>query len=163
MKVATAGRYAAALLAACFTLACHGRPKQGPTVSRSIDPIMRALKLPFRPVEAWWEETPVGEPGGIGPTDYDLNAVLLFDAATASALAKKAPSLPESPVLLPSDVLQPWLPAPVRAAMQPYDKDFVSVRGAKYDAQPFLKPPYTSGAFIVIEGSGYVYISVRTS
>lgn len=163
MSAATAARWGAALLVACFSLACHGRRKHETAVSRDVDAIMRALNLPARPVEAWWEETPVGQPGGIGPTDYDLSAVLLFDPATAAALAKKAPPLPEAPVLLPREALRPWMPAPVRAAIQRHDDDFISVRGSKFDAQPFLKPPYASGAFIVIEGSGYVYISVRTS
>jgi len=163
MKAATAARWGAALLAVCFSLACHGKPKHETAVSRNVDAIMRALNLPSRPVEAWWEETPVGQPGGIGPTDYDLSAVLLFDVATAASLAKKAPPLPEVPVLLPTEAMRPWLPDAVRAAIQRYDADFVSVKGSKFDAQPFLKPPYTSGAFIVIDGGGYVYISVRTS
>jgi len=163
MRAATAARCAAALYVACFTLACHSKAKHETAVSRNVDAIMRALNLPARPVEAWWEETPVGQPGGIGPTDYDLSAVLLFDPATAASLAKKAPPLPEAPVLLPSEALRPWLPEPVRAALQRHGDDFLSVRGSKFDAQPFLKPPYTSGAFIVIDGGGYVYISVRTS
>jgi len=171
-RVAGAGRAASRgmlLLLACISITCQkdhrmfSRSGQQATVSRDVGAFMRLLNLPARPAEVWWEETPVGEPGGIGPTDYDLSAVLHFDASTAAAMAKKAPPLPEEPVLLPLDANRPWLPAPVRAAIQRHDGHFISVRGSKFDAQPFLKPPYTSGAFIVVDGDGYVYISVRTS
>jgi hypothetical protein len=51
----------------------------------------------------------------------------------------------------------------VRAAVQLHDDHSVTVREQKFDGTPFLKAPFNSGYFVVVEGGEYVILSLQTS
>jgi hypothetical protein len=81
---------------------------------------------------------------------------------TATAeLTKAATSRPGNRIS--STANRPWLPAPVRAAIQPFDDHSVTVRGQKFDAAPFLKAPFSTGYFVIVEGGAYVIVNLQTS
>jgi hypothetical protein len=138
-------------------------PVAGAPVSKDVDALMRLLALPAKPIEAWWQETPVGAQGGLGPSDYDLRAVLRFDKSVVDAIAKTAPPLPGDRARFSSGADLPWLPPAVRAALTRLDDRTIAVRGHRFDAAPLLKPPLGNGAFVVIEGGAYIFLSARTS
>jgi hypothetical protein len=162
--------YVAALLIGSFagagchrsTTTAHARA-QDSAVSQDVDALTRLLNLPSKPSQVWWQETPVGASGGLGPTDHDLHAVLRFDKGVGDGLGLAAPSLPSDPARLSLAADLPWLPPPVRAAISRFDDHSIAVRGRKFDAAPLLKPPFGTGAFIVIDGGEYVFLSARTS
>jgi hypothetical protein len=51
----------------------------------------------------------------------------------------------------------------VKAAIHPYDDHSVTVRGDKFDAAPFAKSPFLSGAFVAVEGGEYAILVLQTS
>ncbi|HEX3696216.1 MAG TPA: hypothetical protein VH374_12605 [Polyangia bacterium] len=133
----------------------------GPSVARSVDQLKALINLPISPSEVWFEDVPRGQPGGLGPTDYVLVAVLRMAPTATAELTKTATSRPGNRIS--STANRPWLPPPVRAAIQPFDDHSVTVRGQKFDAAPFLKAPFSTGYFIVVDGGEYVIVSLQTS
>jgi hypothetical protein len=136
---------------------------QPATPSRSISDFRKVVKLPADPGEVWFEQVPRGTPGGLGPTDYFLVAVMRFSPSALSALLKNATRTGDpSPGILPA-VNRAWFPPPVKAAVRSVDAQNVSVRGEEYDGAPFASGAFSSGSFIVIEGGEYVLLVLATS
>ena len=134
----------------------------GSSVKKSVDQLKKLISLPSSPSEVWFEELPLGKPGGLGPTDYLLVAVLRMDPAATAELMKISSSRPGNRIS--STANRPWLPPPVRAAIQPFDDHSVTVRGQKFDAAPFLKASsFSMGYFVVVEGGEYVIVGLQTS
>lgn len=134
---------------------------QGVAVDRRIEKLRDLITLPATPAEAWFEQVPRGTPGGLGPTDYLLIAVMRFERADLARIAAAAHRRPGS--RLSTAAHRPWLPDPVREAIRPYDDHSVSVRGDKFDAAPFAKSLFRSGTFVVVEGGEYVILVLETS
>jgi hypothetical protein len=122
-------------------------------VSRDLDALTRTLKLPCRPLEVWWDERPLGERGGLGPTDYRLVAVLRFERAPLQQLIERLPPLPPTPAGAPSLARQSWMPSAVG----------VTIRGERFDAASLVGPHYSTGVLVVVDGGEYVIISAQTS
>jgi len=130
------------------------------SVSHDVQLLGKLLKLPAPPVEASFEEVPVGTPGGFGPTDYQLVAVLRFDAAALARLTAASPG--GDPVTVPA---RPWFPAVLKGKVVPEagaSGDGV-VQGRAIDAATLYRPRYSSGAAVLVEGTDYVVLIARTS
>ena len=114
---------------------------RGPTPSpeRSIETLGKVINLPTAPVEVWFEDIPEGTPGGLGPTDYMLVAVMRFDRDRLAGLTKSAVAKSEASTRILASANRPWFPAAVKGAIRPYDGDSVAVRGTKFDGAPFAQ------------------------
>ncbi len=149
--------------------ACHEdkvkMKNEAPVQSISHDEaaIRSRLNLPGTPLEVSFEQLPKGAPGGLGPTDYVLVAVLRFDKPTLAHLAEMSQPRPGNPPRISLLADRPWFPAPVKAAIEGRDGTGVSIRGRKFDAAPLLKSPYATGYFVIVEGTDYVILSAQTS
>jgi hypothetical protein len=119
--------------------------------------------LPATPSEVWFEQVARGTPGGLGPTDYLLIAVIRFERADLARITSAAQRRPGSPPRIPLTANRPWLPEPLKLAIRPYDSHSASIRGDKFDAAPFAKSPFLSGTFVVVEGGEYVLLVLETS
>jgi hypothetical protein len=133
-----------------------------PVVRKGVDALAQLVTLPATPVEAEFEEVPRGTPGGLGPTDYVLVALMRFDRAELESIAHKAGS-PRPGSRISATANRPWLPPAVRAHIEPFDDHSVTLHGQKFDAAPFLKAPFSSGYFVIVEGTQLVLLSVQTS
>jgi hypothetical protein len=136
---------------------------EGAAVERRIEKLRNLVTLPATPAEVWFEQVPRGTPGGLGPTDYLLVAVLRFERADLARITATAQRRPGSPPRLSTTAHRPWLPEPVKAAIRPHDDHSVTVRGDKFDAAPFAKSPFLSGTFVAVEGGEYVILVLQTS
>jgi hypothetical protein len=72
-----------------------------------VDALSGLVNLPIPPSEVWFEQVPRGTPGGIGPTDYVLVAVMKFDATSTERLVKGASARPGSPPRISSNANRP--------------------------------------------------------
>ncbi len=164
-------RWAVALLFAIGALggpACHKgmsamNGKNESAADRRLEKLRDLIALPATPTEVWFEQVPRGAPGGLGPTDYLLVAVMRFDHAQLASVTATAHRRPGAPPRISAAANRPWFPEPVRAATRPYDDHSVTVRGDKFDAAPFAKSPFLSGYFVVVEGGEYVILALETS
>lgn len=129
---------------------------------RRVEQLRNRITLPAKPVEVWFEQVPIGAPGGIGPTDYRLIAVLRFARDDVARIIRAAQPREGSPRILNS-FRRSWLPEPVQSAIQPNDERSVAIPGQKFDAAQFTKSPFLSGTFIAVEGGEYIVLLVGTS
>ncbi len=134
-----------------------------PSVSHDEKLLSAQLNLPGRPLEVSFEQVPRGVPGGFGPTDRILVALLRFDKDGLARLAEMSQPRPGSPPRISVLANRPWFPSAVKAAIEQQDEVGVAIRGRKFDAAPLLKSPYTSGYFVIVNGSDYVIVSAQTS
>jgi hypothetical protein len=165
-------RWSITLLLALWSVlgpACHkgmsamNEKKEEVTVGRRTERLRELITLPAAPAEVWFEQVPLGTPGGLGPTDYLLVAVMRFERADLAHITSAAQRRPGSPPRLAKAADRAWLPTPVKAALHPYDERSVTVRGEKFDAAPFAKSPFLSGTFVAVEGGEYVVLVLQTS
>lgn len=164
-------RWAVALLFAIGALsgpACHKgmssvNGSNNATVDRRVEKLRDLITLPATPAEVWFEQVPRGAPGGLGPTDYLLVAVMRFDHAQLASVTAAAHRRPGAPPQISATANRPWFPDAVRAATRPHDDHSVTVRGDKFDAAPFAKSPFLSGYFVAVEGGEYVVLALETS
>src|SRR3569623_122218 len=149
---------------------CHARKdamKSAPApspVSHDVQLLGKLLTLPAPPLEVTFEEVPVGTPGGLGPTDYLLIAVLRFDAAVEAKLAGTTQPSGSRDVALPS---RPWFPDAVKAKLakkldEKSGTDSV-VRGRTIDAASMFRPRYASGWAVQVDGTAYIVLVAQTS
>lgn len=142
--------------------AMNEKKNQGAPVDRRIEILRELITLPATPVEVWFEQTPLGRPGGLGPTDYMLVVVLRFARADLARITSAAQPLPGSPARIATTANRAWLPEPVKGAIRPHDESSVSIRGGQFDAAPFARSPFPSGTFVAVEGGEYVLLVLQT-
>ncbi|HXU60188.1 MAG TPA: hypothetical protein VN962_00705 [Polyangia bacterium] len=130
---------------------------------RGVDKLRSLITLPANPSEVWFEQVPRGTPGGLGPTDSRLVAVLRFERAALARVTAAAQRRPGTPPRISAAASRPWFPDVVKGAVRPYDDHSVAVRGDKFDAAPFAKSPLLSGSFVAVEGGEYVILVLETS
>jgi hypothetical protein len=152
-----------------LSLACHkgtmavNTKNEAVAADRRSERLREIIALPAAPAEVWFEQVPRGTPGGLGPTDYLLIAVLRFRPDDLARITAAGQRRPGSPPRVLAAAQRPWLPEPVRAAIRPHDQNSVTVRGEKFDAAPFAKSPFLSGSFVAVEGGEYVLLVLQTS
>lgn len=132
-------------------------------VIRGVEQLRKQVNLPDVPIEAEFELMTVGTPGGMGPTDHMLVAVLRFDKPALQHLISVSAQRPNATPRILTATRRDWFPAALKAALSPAEEDTLTVRGRKFDAESFLKNPYASGYFIVVDGDEYVILTVETS
>jgi hypothetical protein len=138
-------------------------PQSAADVDRDVNRLGQRITLPVHPLEVWFQERPVGKPGGIGPTDYRLTAILRFEPRDIARLIGSAPAPTESHAVVGHEIDQPWAPAEVRAALAPRDEDSRQVRdGREIDATPFLRAPFSTGYAVSVGATGFVLLSLQT-
>jgi hypothetical protein len=129
-------------------------------IETRIEKLGELITFPAIPTEVCFEQVPRGVPGELGPNDYLLIAVMRFRPIELSRIKEHAQRRPGSRIT--SSANRAWLPAPVKAAIRPFDDHSVSVQGEKFDADPFAKSPFLSGSFLAVEGGEYVILVMET-
>jgi hypothetical protein len=117
------------------------------------------LQLPAPPLEVTFEEVPVGTPGGFGPTDYRLVAVIRFDAGIVEKLARSGADTATDSVGVPD---APWLPDAVKAQVV-REGGRAFVRGRTLDGEAMFRPRYSTGGAVLVAGTDYVILVAQTS
>jgi len=135
-------------------------------VSHDIHLLGKLLSLPAPPLDVAFEEVPLGTPGGLGPTDYELVAVLRFDPSTLAKLSQAAetagsgPGGPSGGATVPE---RPWFPDAVKARVAKAGDGGRTVRGHAIDAEAMFRPRYSIGSALRVEGTDYVVLVAQTS
>ena len=149
--------------------ACRGR-KAGAEhvepvafVSHDARLLGRMLSLPAVPLAVVFEEVPLGTPGGLGPTDYALVAVLRFDPGVVRGLAASGAFADASSTELVTVPTRPWFPADLQAKLRPLDAARAVVPGRALAPEPFLRPRYSSGSVTAVDGTDCVIVTCATS
>ncbi|AGC49037.1 hypothetical protein MYSTI_07765 [Myxococcus stipitatus DSM 14675] len=109
----------------------------------------QAVTLPRRPVAVQWRKAIRGSVG-LGPTDWELLAVLEYSEADTQALLS---------TLTPTELAPPtledggWLPAATRKSLE---------QARAYDASAFYRPPLQNGTVLHVPGTRTFVLSLFT-
>ena len=129
-------------------------------ISTDIEKLSQHIALPVRPSEAIWQQEVLGKQNTNvpGPTDYRLTAVLRYDASDVQALLQKVgPSTREAETR--NVEVEAWFPDEVKKLAR--DDDGVStVEGYRYEADAFLRSPYSSGKLIRAGQTNYFVLKI---
>lgn len=139
----------------------HGKD-DAVVVRRSVEELAKFVTLPATPTEVTFECVARGIPGGFGPTDYLLIAVMRFGRSDWARLTATAHRRPGSTPSIATTDHRPWFPAAVNAAIRVADDHSVTFRGEEFDGEPFAKAAFQPGFFIAIEGGEYVVLVLET-
>lgn len=131
-------------------------------VRNDIEALARTINLPVRPTEALWQIKTMGVENSRapGPTDYQLTAVLKFDAANTAILLER---LGESSAPKPTDNVEiaEWFPEEIKKAAQP-NGTALKLKGTIYAPDSLLRPPYSSGTLIRVGTTNYFVLKAFT-
>ncbi len=153
-----------ALLSSCLDARQENVTPGAETPQSDLAMLARLIQLNFQPISAQWLTEPMVSASGsaLGPSDWQLIALLEFDEATLSRV-KRTLTLQTAPTDLHvrADFVRAWFPEALRARFQRDDSSGNLIwRGERYQPTPFLKAPLTAG-FVLI-AAPYVLIVLHT-
>jgi hypothetical protein len=125
--------------------------------------LSRLIRLPYPPVRALYT-TAVRGVVGLGPTDWELTALLTFDASHADVIANLAARRPRPRAAL---IVQPeridWFPPETRNLLVESLKEAgFRLNGEIYDVNEFIKSPLMHGHMIRVGTTSHFYLYLFT-
>ena len=128
--------------------------------SADIERLSQQITLPVRPAAALWRQEVLGKQNSSvpGPTDHRLIAVLRYDEQDARALVEKVGGESKEANVGNVDV-EPWFPEEVKKLARKND-DGAMLEGAAYDADSFLRAPYSSGKLVRVGETNYFVLKL---
>jgi hypothetical protein len=135
-------------------------PHQTEDASADVERLSQQIALPVRPAAVLWRQEVLGKQNSAvpGPTDHRLVAVLEYDEKDARALVEKVRGESKETSVGNVDV-EPWFPEAVKKLARK-DDDATVVEGAAYDADSFLRAPYTSGKLVRVGETNYFVLKL---
>ncbi len=119
------------------------------------------VNLPYEPIEdSPWREEELGNKDNRapGPTDRKLTAVLKFSEEDTKKILETASKNKEP---FDTDVdAESWFPAELIAKSETTGDN--TLKGKGYSADEFVKPPYSVGTLVFIEGADYFILVLQT-
>ncbi|MCE7946528.1 MAG: hypothetical protein DYG88_03765 [Chloroflexi bacterium CFX4] len=152
------------LLAGCASSAAQPTVEPLNTPQTDLVALARFVRLDSPPRSAQWftaQMTPPSE-SPLGPTDWQLIALLEYDAATLQQLrATLTPHTTPRELHIRPDFIQDWFPEVLRANFQIESASGNLIwQGERYLPSTFAKPPLTAGFVLVIDR--YVLLVLHT-
>lgn len=128
--------------------------------SADIERLSQQIALPVRPAAVLWRQEVLGKQNSAvpGPTDHRLVAVLEYDEQDARALIEKVRGESKETNVGNVDV-EPWFPEAVKKFARK-DDDGTILEGATYEADAFLRAPYSSGKLVRVGETNFFVLKV---
>ncbi len=152
---------------ALSSCALFEQPKSAPeaaTPQSDLTALSRLIRLEEQPISAQWltESLASADAASLGPSDWQLIALLTYDEAALSSLkARLAPQKTPSRLHVRPNFVREWFPEALQARFQPDAATGNLIwQGERYQPTPFLKPPLGAGFVLIAEP--YVLIVLHT-
>lgn len=128
--------------------------------SADIERLSQQIALPVRPAAVLWRQEVLGKQSSAvpGPTDHRLVALLRYDEQDARALIEKVRGESKETNVGNVDV-EPWFPEEVKKLARK-DDDGTTLEGATYEADAFLRAPYSSGKLVRVGETNYFVLKL---
>lgn len=135
-------------------------PEHKEDASDDIELLSRQIALPVRPAAVLWRQEVLGKQSSDvpGPTDRRLVAVLRYDEKDARALVKKVRGESKETNVGNVDV-ETWFPEELKKLARK-DDDGTILEGATYEADSFLRAPYSSGKLVRVGETNYFVLKI---
>jgi hypothetical protein len=130
--------------------------------SADIERLSQQIALPVRPAAVLWRQEVLGKQNSAvpGPTDQRLVAVLKYDEEGARALIEKVRGGSKETNVGHVDV-EPWFPEALKKFARKND-DGTILEGATYEADSFLRAPYSGGKLVRVGETNYFVLKLLT-
>ncbi|AUX49082.1 uncharacterized protein SOCE26_106270 [Sorangium cellulosum] len=125
--------------------------------------LSKLIRLPCAPTRVLYT-TAVRGVVGFGPTDWDLAALLTFEARDLETIVREAARRPRprAELIIPPERLD-WFPSDARDLLVENARDGgFSLKGEMYDAGDFFKPPLTHGYMLRAGTTPHLYLYLYT-
>jgi len=122
-------------------------------VNTNIDELSKFINLPYRPKSVWWQTTEIGDPNDTrvpGPTDWSMDAVLLFDEQQVEAILSKSKKIHNDSKYLINTISKNVL----------HEDDVMN--NEVYQGDLFAKSPLLDGIIVRIKGTNKLLVSFQT-
>lgn len=128
--------------------------------SADIERLSQQIALPVRPAAVLWRQEVLGKQNSSvpGPTDHRLVALLKYDEKEARALIEKVGGESKETNVGNVDV-EPWFPEELKKLARK-DDDGMILEGAAYEADSFLRAPYSSGKLVRVGETNYFVLKL---
>ncbi|MEI2688711.1 MAG: hypothetical protein V9H69_02975 [Anaerolineae bacterium] len=125
--------------------------------------LSKIIALPEQPEQVWWQFAPIGSGGrlAVGPTDYELVAVLQYDLDALQALQDRLePQTSPAELFVAPDFVRDWFPDPLREAFvaDPAFPDTPRLTATRYQPDLFVKGGLLHGFVVVVDDYVLVYL-----
>ena len=148
-------------------IACRsatGQTNQEGTVLHNTDisELGQLIQLPAQPQNVYWQTYEKGDGRSeLGPTDWELVAILEYDPATVTELrTQMALQTHPNELFINPDFVKSWFPQSVKnifVADAAYD-DYLKLDGDRYEPDMFVQSPLLNGYVIVLDNLIFVYL-----
>ncbi len=134
------------------------------TISYETDAIKlgKLIELPMPPLEARWQTTEKGvRTAGIGPTDFELVAILEFaDAAILQLEKQMVEQTNPSVVYVAKTFVQSWFPETIREAFVVDDlyPDYLRLAARRFQPELFAKGSLQDGYVVIVGNQVLLYL-----
>ena len=124
--------------------------------------LAKFIELPMTPGAVRWQVAEQGvRTGAIGPTDFELVAVLEFDDASIAQLTNEMveQSSPSAAYVAKSFV-RPWFSEAIRGLFVTDDAypDYLKLAGRRLDPAPFTKGSLQDGYAVIVDNEVLLYL-----
>lgn len=133
-------------------------------IQTDVDGLKNWLSLPGTPTTVQWQVREKGaRTAGIGPTDFELIAVLEYSAADMEQLqSQMARQTSPADLYVANDFVAPWFPSDLEAAFATDSlyPDLLKLTAARYEPNLFTSGSLQHG-YVVVAGA-YVLVYLHT-
>lgn len=123
------------------------------TMKTDVDELSRFIAFPFPPKAAWWRTADRGDSGALGPSDWELMAVLQFAPEDIESIIGKSglqKSDPPEKIIASSPGMSELL------------KNHGPLEDRLYGAELFARSPLIDGFVVRIKGTDKLFIYLAT-
>lgn len=131
-------------------------------ISGEVEPLAKLIHLPAPPKSVRWMLTPLSDSDVIGPTDYDLLALLEYDGAICDKIVRDSKADATTMLLSPKEVAD-WLPVELRDHIVREDNGYYRVIGTTFAPTLFAKGAFLQGFAIRLDHTDLLLVALRTN
>ena len=131
-------------------------------IQTDVDGLRKWMALPGAPTSVQWQVREKGvRTAGIGPTDFELIAVLEYNATDMEQLqSQMVRQTSPADLYVANDFIQPWVPAEIESAFTTDSlyPDLLKLATARYEPDVFTSGSLQNGYAVVVGSYVLVYL-----
>lgn len=120
------------------------------------------IQLPYLPQQAFWQTYEKGVRGSeLGPTDWELVAVLEYDEATLKTIqAEMTTQTHPAESFVHQDMVRDWFPEPIKSrfVQDPAYAETFKLTGVRYTPSMFAQSPLSDGYVFIVDNLVFIYL-----
>lgn len=136
-----------------FLCACNAEDHdQRHQIRNDIKILSKLIHLPKQPEKVWWQTETMGKPGGLGPDDWCLIALMTFKRDDLEAIIRQSKTIPGD-LAIPSSHVFAWFPEELSKRMRLCSDGSYVIEESAFDPALFVRSPLLHGYMLKIDNN----------